>query len=90
MSKKRVIVSDAIPAFIEKGGKVEYRPVDTPKGWYWELWVIPEDGRKTIVTSSKTGEPRIFKTADALLLYHMRHHPDATGLFIPAPEKSRD
>ncbi|MFV1761489.1 hypothetical protein VWY69_00195 [Phaeobacter sp. A90a-4k] len=83
--KKRVITSDAVPLFIQKGGKLEYRPVHTPKGWNWELWAISPDAPDEQVISSKTGEPRVFKSADALLSFHMRLHPGAKGMFIPAP-----
>lgn len=39
-----VVTSDALPSFFKKGGRVEYRPINTPKGWQWELWAISPDG----------------------------------------------
>ncbi|OBY25166.1 hypothetical protein [Leisingera sp. JC1] len=83
-----VVTSDALPSFFKKGGRVEYRPINTPKGWQWELWAISPDGHEEIVTSSKTGGPRVFKTADALLAFHIRNNPGANGLFIPIPVDS--
>ena len=85
MWNQRVITSDAVPVFIQKGGKLDYRPIHTPKGWYWELWAVSPDGTETHVISSKTGEPRVFKSANALLSFHMRLYPADKGLFIPAP-----
>lgn len=88
MWSQRVVTSDAIPAFIKRGGKLEYLPIHTSNGWNWELWAISLDESKTHVVSSKTGEPRVFKTADALLAFHLRQFPEAGGLFIPiAPEE---
>nr|WP_282128046.1 hypothetical protein [Roseobacter litoralis] len=83
-----MVTSDAIPAFIKRGGKLEYRPVYTQGGWNWELWAISPDASETHVVSSKTGEPRVFKTADAVLAFHLRQYPDADGLFIPIATKT--
>lgn len=88
MWSQRVVTSDAIPAFIKRGGKLKYLPIHTSSGWNWELWAISPDASRTHVVSSKTGEPRVFKTADAVLAFHLRQYPYASGLFIPvAPEQ---
>lgn len=90
MWNQRVITSDAVPIFISKGGRLDYRPIHTPKGWHWELWALSPDGTETHVISSKTGEPRVFKSSDALLSFHMRLHPKDKGLFIPAPKTRKE
>lgn len=90
MWKQRVIISNAVSGFLQKGGRLDYRPIHTPKGWNWELWAISPDGVESHVISSKTGDPRVFKSADALLSFHMRLFPEQKGLFIPAPVADRE
>lgn len=56
MWNPRVITTDAVQNFLEKGGKLDYRPIHTPKGWNWELWAVQTNGTASPVISSKTGE----------------------------------
>lgn len=89
MWKRRVIISNTVPSFLEEGGCLEYRPVQAQRGWNWQLWAVYPDGMTQPVISSKTGEPRVFKSADALLAYHIRLYDDETGLHISTVETTR-
>lgn len=90
MWNPRVITTDAMQNFLEKGGSLDYRPIRTAKGWNWELWATRPDGAESPVISSKTGEARVFKSADALVSFHMRMYPDADGVWVPAPKSDKD
>jgi len=90
MWNPRVITTDAVQNFLEKGGKLDYRPIHTPKGWNWELWAVQSNGAASPVISSKTGEARVFKSSDALVSFHMRIFPDAEGVWVPAPKSGQD
>ncbi|AXQ96341.1 hypothetical protein D0Z66_21880 (plasmid) [Cereibacter sphaeroides] len=89
MWNPRVITTDALQLFLQRGGQIEYRPVHTPKGYNWELWGVHVDGSSEPVVSSKTGETRMFKSADAVLAFHLRIYPDQGGVFIPAPKSDK-
>ncbi|SCZ73531.1 hypothetical protein SAMN04488118_11751 [Epibacterium ulvae] len=89
MWNQRVIISNAVPLFLEKGGCLEYRPVAVEKGWHWELWGIYPDRDEQPILSVKTGQQRIFKSADALLAYHVRLFEEETGLYISTSEPIR-
>lgn len=84
MWKPRVITSDGIFRALAAGGQIQYRPVKRGKKWEWEVWACFPDEPFIHVISSKTGEPRMFKSADALFSFHLRTFPDETGVFIPA------
>lgn len=90
MWKPRVITTDAIPIFLQRGGKLTYRPLHSPRGWTWELWALHPDGKEEPIINSKSGEDRIFKSADALVAFHMRIFPDAKFVPVPVPEQSTD
>lgn len=86
MKKQRPITSDAVQGFLQDGGKIEYRPIEASRGWHWELWAIRPDGSETIVISSKTGDDRVFKSADALVNFHLRTFPGSEGVWVPIPK----
>jgi len=90
MWNPRVITTDAIPIFLQRGGKLLYHPHHSPKGWVWELWGEHPDGKQEPIINSKSGETRIFKSADALVGFHMRIFPDATVVPIPTPKQEDD
>lgn len=85
MWNRRVITTNAVPKFIEDGGKIDYRPVETPKGWAWECLAVDKDGNISPVISSKTGDARVFKSVDALVNFHRRSHPKDEGVWIRLP-----
>lgn len=89
MWNPRVITTDALQLFLQRGGKIEYRPIHTPKGYNWELWGVHPHGNAEPVVSSKTGETRMFKSADAVMAFHLRLYPDHDGVWIPAPKGGR-
>lgn len=82
MRKPKVIVSNVLPSFLQMGGYLEYRPVAAGQGWHWELWAIVPKGEASPVISTKTGDARVFKSADAVLAFHMRYFPKETGVYI--------
>lgn len=98
MRNKRVITSDGILRVLSAGGQVQYRPVKRNKRWEWALWARFPNEDFVHVISSKTAEPRYFKSSNGLFSFHLRLFPDAEGVFIPATvntthewdEKDRD
>lgn len=90
MWKPRVITTDAIPILLSNGGSIHYRASHSPNGWIWEPWATYADGKEEPVINSKTGEVRIFKSADAVVAFHMRVFPDAHEITLPAPRYSED
>ncbi len=86
MTRAKIITSDAVSIFVERGGELIYIPRHTPTGWEWELWARREQQNEPEqVISSKTGEPRVFKSADALIRFHRRMWPEAKGLYVEYP-----
>lgn len=84
--RSRVISSNAVRTFITGGGKLLYLPFDdeTADGKRcWELVAVSPEGDRLPVMVARTGEPRIFRSANALASYHEDMYPEATGVFIP-------
>ena len=84
MRKQRVITTNGIRQVLEAGGQIQYRPAPMQKKMEWALWARYPDEPFVHVISSKTGELRFFKSADAVYAYHLRLFPDVDGVFIPA------
>jgi hypothetical protein len=81
-----VISSNAVRTFITGGGKLLYLPFDdeTADGKRrWELVAVSPEGELLPVMVARTGEPRIFRSANALAAYHEDMFPGSTGVFIP-------
>ena len=79
-----MIPSDGILKVLATGGQIQYRPVLRRKRWEWQLWAAHSGEPLVHVISSKTGEPRISRSANALYAFHLRVFPDSDGVFIPA------
>jgi hypothetical protein len=83
--RPRVISSNAVRTFIHGGGKLRYEPVDDGGGERrrWELIAVTPEGEQLPVVVARTGEPRVFLSANAVVAYHEQMFPDAEGVFIP-------
>lgn len=84
MRNKRVITTDGVFRVLSAGGQIQYRPVKHNQRWAWALWARYPGEEFVHVRSSKTGDLRFFKSADALFGYHLRLFPESEGVFVPA------
>ena len=84
MRKKRVITSDGVVEVLSAGGQIQYRPVRRIKRWEWALWARYPGEDFSHVISSKTGEPRFYKSSNALFSFHLRMFPESEVVVIPA------
>ena len=83
MRNKRVITTDGVLRALEAGGQIQYRPNIRNNKREWALWARYPDEEFVHVISSKTGEPRVFKTSDAVVGFHLRVFPDSECVIVP-------
>lgn len=85
----RVITNETIGLLLERDGRIQYTPIPGNRNWSWrwQLWAVLPGGEVMQVLSSKTGEPRSFKSADALLAFHIRLFPH-TSIFPVSTTKT--
>lgn len=82
----RVISSYAVRAFIKAGGTVRYRPARDEDGRYWEVLCVDQDGHEIPVIIARSGEPKILRSADAVVNYHKSMFPEVREVTVPLPE----
>jgi predicted DCC family thiol-disulfide oxidoreductase YuxK len=85
MDSSQQLVSNYVRSFVENdGGSLRFAPIRDEDGrMCWELYGILPDGAERKVMLSKTGRPRIFKSADAVIAYWQDLYPGATEVSIP-------
>jgi len=85
MDRSQQLVSNYVRSFVEhEGGSLRFAPIRDDDGRLcWELYGILPDGTERKVMLSKTGKPRIFKSADAVVAYWQDMYPQATEVFVP-------
>ena len=84
MDSSQQLVSNYVRSFVEQdGGSLRFSPIRDEEGRLcWELYGILPDGTERKVMLSKTGKPRIFKSADAVIAYWQDLYPEATEVSI--------
>jgi hypothetical protein len=82
-----VISSNGVRTFITAGGTLRYVPVEEDGVQKWALVGVTPAGEELPVILSRTGEPRMFFSANAIVTYHQSLYPDDGGVFIPYHEK---
>lgn len=85
MDSSQQLVSNYVRSFVEQdGGSLRFAPIRDEDGrMCWELYGILPDGVERKVMLSKTGRPRIFKSADAVVAYWQDLYPEASEVTIP-------
>lgn len=85
MDSSQQLVSNYVRSFVENdGGKLRFVPKKDEYGRpYWELYGILPDGTEQQVKLSKTGRPRLFKSADAVIAYWQDLYPEASEVTVP-------
>ena len=82
----RVITSYAVRAFVKAGGTLRYRPDRDEDGRYWKVLCVDKDGTELPVIISRTGEPKILRSADAVVNYEKSMFPEIQQVVVPLPE----
>ena len=89
-SEAKVLVSHVIRTFIDAGGKLKYKPVVDGSGKLtWLVIGVRADGSELQVYIARSGEPKRFQSANAVLSYHMEMYPDCEEVCIPVLRTDR-
>ena len=82
----RVLLGNVVRAFfLDAGGKLKYRPYKDRNGkTNWSVFGVRSDGSKSQVYIARNGEPKRFRSANAILsVYHRSMFPQDEGVFVP-------
>ena len=82
-SEKKVLLSNGLRLFIEHGGTFHYEPALVDDRMVWYLYGDHPDGYRQQVYVAQSGTPKVFKSANAIVIFHRLHFPDATEVTIP-------
>jgi len=82
------ISTDAIRGFISAGGRLQYIPLEE-RDWTWALMAIHPSGERMPVYNGRSGQPRIFQTADSIVRFHRKYFPEDKSVSIPYPHGDR-
>lgn len=81
-SNRKLLMTSQLRDFIGRGGTVEYVPEDDGKR-VWHLIAVATSGSRYRVYVPQTGNPRVFKTADALVAFHETMFPEDDQVVVP-------
>tara|TARA_B100000378_G_C17978748_1_gene389771 strand:+ start:264 stop:590 length:327 start_codon:yes stop_codon:yes gene_type:complete len=80
----RVLLGNVVRAFLDAGGKLKYRPYKDRNGkTNWFVFGVRSDGSESQVYIARNGEPKRFRSANAILSYHRSMFPQDEGVFVP-------
>ena len=79
----KVITTHGIRQFIAAGGTLGYEAEIVDGQRQWILYGIQHDGTRIPVIGARNSEPRVFKSANALVKYHEQMCPNDGGVTIP-------
>lgn len=85
MNTKRRLVSNYVRTFVERdGGRIRFRAkLDERDRLIWEVVGVFPDGTEETVTSSNTGQNKVFLSADALVKFWVGLFPKERYLQLP-------
>ena len=79
-----VLLGNSVRSFLEEGGHLRLEPFDAGGGkTHWLVFGISDDGDVRQIFIARNGEPKVFRSADAVVSYHEFMLPDATSVEIP-------
>lgn len=84
IAKQRVLSSNAVRGFVESGGTVQYEPkFDQNGSMIWFLNGVDQSGHEIPVVIGRTGDLKIFRSANAVVSYHLSLYPNAREVTVP-------
>ena len=83
MSQTKVLFSNGTRPFLRAGGKLRFKVEGKGKSRIWTLYGVDRRGQELQVFVTETGEPRVFRSANATINYFMWLFPDRTRFSIP-------
>lgn len=87
---RRVVLSNAVEKHLKHGGTIRYQPLLDGRKLVWRLMAVFEDEEIPVI-SIASGEYREFKSADAVIKYHLSFFPAEEAVRIPVkPEGKRE
>jgi hypothetical protein len=91
--KRRVtplLLGNALGKFLKTGGQLRYDPRrDSETGTQdWYVIAVSSDGKTELPVYTVAGEPKRFRSADAMIRYHRAMCPDDRELTIPLPKQA--
>lgn len=92
MNTKRRLVSNYVRTFVERdGGRIRFRAKrDERDRLMWEVVGVFPDGTEETVTSSNTGQNKVFLSADALVKFWVGLFPKERYLQLPVIPESTE
>ena len=82
----KAISSYAVRLFVRAGGTLRYEPGKGEDGRYWKVFCVDKDGDDLPVIIARSGDPRILRSAAAVVNYHKSMFPDAKEVLVPLLE----
>ena len=79
-----MLIGRVVKSFLDGGGTLQYEATfDSGGRRIWTVRGVATDGTLHPIYVSATGEPREFRSANALMNYHREMVPGATEVSIP-------
>lgn len=86
-SKRALLLGNRVRQFIKGGGRLRYEPQmhpDNGKLVWVVMGVFPDQTEEPVFTTT-SGEPKHFRSADAMIQYHRQMCPEEERLTVPMP-----
>lgn len=80
----KVLLGHVVRSFLDAGGTLRYKPVEGDGGkTHWLVYGVRADGSEAQVFISRNGEPKRFRSANAVVRYHQSMYPGVDEVVIP-------
>ena len=84
ITKQKVLSSNAVRGFVESGGTIQYVPqFDESGSMIWFLNGVDQYGHEIPVVIGRTGDLKIFRSANAVISYHLSLYPNVREITVP-------
>lgn len=83
----KVLFGNAVRYFLNAGGSLRYQPVEDETGLHWLLFGVQQDRQEIQVFIARNAEPKVFRSANAVVNYHRSMFPNDTVVAIPVPPR---
>lgn len=84
----QILLGNAVRKFLNMGGRLQYDPrmEAKTKRTLWYVIGVTADGKTELPVYTVAGQPKCFRTADAMIRYHCEMCPDDRELTIRLPK----
>lgn len=80
----KVLLGNVVRPFLDAGESLLYKPFEDDMGnTHWFLFGVRADGSESQVFIARNGEPKRFRSANAVISYHQNMFPDCEEVRVP-------